>query len=291
MGREARTLGKLQRELLETARRLVSDDIRRDPTWSACWDRVSIVLSGSAVTRYADEYSGIDLIVLGDPDALDDLRDALAGQAPAGDGEPLETWAGGRRVKISLFSFEQAEADLQAYDDFAVAVLPRAPVLHDPGERFARLVAGRDDIPQQVLGAKIAARYRKLRRRRASMAWNLRRGQPYVLLDNLNRFIAHALAVCFYLDGRPPTGRKWIFQGALRTGAGRRLRPRLFELFSSLGQLATLGDSFQSRGNRIYRCVTEIHDTLLEAVRDAGYDVGREPPREGPRAKGARVDR
>src|SRR5690606_5416144 len=122
----------------------------------------------------------------------------------------------------------------------------------DPEGRFAALVSGLGPIPSDVWTRKIRDRYRKLRRRQASIAWNLRRGQPYVLLDNLTRLLGHVLAICCYLDGRPPTGRKWIFQAALRTPAGRRLRPHLFDLFSSLGEIATLGGSFEARSNRLY---------------------------------------
>ncbi|HEX6988026.1 MAG TPA: hypothetical protein VF282_01020, partial [Bacillota bacterium] len=117
-----------------------------------------------------------------------------------------------------------------------------------------------------------------------SIAWNLRRGQPYVLLDNLTRLLGHVLAICFYLDGRPPTGRKWVFQAALRTAAGRRLRPHLFDLFSSLGEVATLGGSFEAKSNTLYRRLGAIHDALLNILRDAGHEVGKGGMREAAEA-------
>lgn len=278
-------MGKLQRELLAGARRLVAGALAEHPLFSPYWPRLQLILSGSAVTEFADEHSGIDLIVLGTAGDLAGLAGGLDAEGLAADRPGLyEIQLEGRRVSLLLLSLEEAEQRLAAYDDFAWAVLPGAPVLHDPDGRFAALVAGVGEIPAQVWAAKIRDRYRKLRRRQASIAWNLRRGQPYVLLDNLTRLLGHALAICCYLEGRPPTGRKWIFQAALRTAAGRRLRPHVFDLFSSLGEVATLGGSFEAGNNRLYRRISAVHDALVAAVREAGYDIGRGAAREAAEA-------
>ncbi|MFO7245805.1 MAG: DUF4037 domain-containing protein [Thermaerobacter sp.] len=274
-------MARLQRELRQHAQRLVSDALAAHPLFARRWPRLQVILSGSAVTEFADEYSGIDLIVLGDAGDLAELAEALRVGGLESDRPGLyEVTVEGRRVSLILLSLDEAARRLAEYDDFAWAVLPGAPVLHDPEGRLAALTAGLGEVPRSVWAEKIRARYRKFRRRQASIAWNLRRGQPYVLLENLTRLVGHALAICCYLDGKPPTGRKWIFQAAMRTNAGRRLRPYLFDLFSSLGETATLGGSYQAGNNSLYRRLVAVHDALVSAIQEAGYDVGRGGPKE-----------
>lgn len=267
-------MSKLQRDLLETARSLTAGHLRDHQAFAPYWEDISIIMSGSAVTDYADEYSGIDFIVLGDDDVVAELCRRI--QDSGGDAlekNLISFQLGNRRVKASFFSFARAEQALAEHDDFALAAFRDAPALHDPDGRFARLVEGLAPVPREVWAKKIADRYRKLRYRQAALAWNLRRGQPYAILDNLNRFLAHALSICFYVHGQPPTGRKWIFQGALRLEAGRRLRPYLFELFSSLDELATLGGSLNPRQNRLYQRVSAIHDQLIAIIEEAGFQL------------------
>lgn len=267
-------MSKLQRQILTTAQSLAAEELRNHTAFAPYWDSISIVLSGSAVTEYVDEFSGVDLLVLSDDDIVSALRRQLAGseKRPAAE-EFIPVQLVSRRIKAGFVSFSEADRMLARYDDFALAAFLRAPVLHDPGGRFAQMVAAVKPVPREVWERKIADRYRKLRDRQAGLAWNLRRGQPYALLENLTRFLAHSLAICFYVHGQPPTGRKWIFQGALRLDAGRKLRPHLFNLFSTLCDLAMLGGSLNIRQNRIYKQVTAIHDELVQIVADAGFQL------------------
>lgn len=261
-------MGKWQRDLLAEARRLAQEHLARRPPFSRYWDELTVVLCGSAVTEFADAYSGIDLVILAPRPTAEALR-AEADGAPV-PGEFAELTLDGRRVLYAVASLEEARAALERYEDFAMATYPAAHVLHDPQGRYGRLLEGIDGYPPQVLAERIRDRYRRLRRRQASLAWNVRRGQPYVLLDNLVRFLDHALSLCFLLEGRPPAGRKWLLQGALRTETGRALRPLLWDLFSSLGEVATLGGSNNLRENALYRRVAAIQAALEEAIRAAG---------------------
>lgn len=270
-------MGKLQRELLESAQALTIEHLKQHKAFSPHWDAISVILSGSATTEYADEYSGIDLIVLGDSPVISQLwADLLQNGAELLDENLVTFQLGPKRVKVSCFDFDYAAGAISEYDDFALSAFIPAPVLHDPGGRFGQLVAGCTTVPRSVWERKISERYRQLRNRQAGLAWNIRRGQPYALLGNLNSFLAHTLAICFYVHGQPPTGRKWVFQGALKLDAGRRIRPHLFELFSSLGDLATLGGSIRIRQNRIYQLVSAIHDELVEIISEAGFPLQRE---------------
>lgn len=267
-------MGKVQRDLLAQAQRLTVEQLARRTPFAAFWDELTVLLCGSAVTEYADAYSGIDLLVLAPEPQCGRLRQALveAGlECPPGTFRELSLDS--RRVLLAVRSLEEARAELERYEDFAMATYPRAAVLHDPKGRHALLVAGIDGYPQEVLQARIADRYRRLRRRQASLAWNVRRGQPFVLLDNLVQFLDHALSLCFLLQGEPPAGRKWLFQGALRTETGKALRPLLLDLFSALGAVATLGGSGNLRDNAIYRRVAAIQQALEEAIRAAGVPL------------------
>jgi hypothetical protein len=185
----------------------------------------------------------------------------------------------GKRVKVVSNSFEEAKQLLETYDDYAVWSYPLARVIHDPTGRFAELTAGLVGYPEEVLQGKIKERYRLVRRQQASLAWALRRGQSYVFLDRLVGFLNHVLSLCFYLDGRPPVGHKWLLRGAFKTETGKRLRPLVFELFSNLGLIATLGGTYDTRSNPLYQLVSAIQETLLAAINEKGY--ANDPLEEG----------
>src|SRR5690606_36979792 len=172
---------------------LVAGALAEHPLFAPRWPRLQVILSGSAVTEFADEHSGIDLIVLASAEDAADLASDLAAGGLAAERPGLfELTLDGHRVSLLLLDAGEAARRLADYHDFAWAVLPGAPVLHDPEGRFAGLVAGLEEIPPAVWAQKVRERYRKLRRRQASIAWNLRRGQPYVLLDNVTRLLGHA---------------------------------------------------------------------------------------------------
>lgn len=261
-------MGKLQRDLEAEARRIVTQELAFQAPFRRFWDQLTVLLCGSAVTEYADAYSGIDLLVLAPRAVAEALQEALAARP----GELVVLPLASRlRVQVTVQAFEEARAQLERYEDPAMATYPSAVVLHDPQGRYPELVAGVDGYSREALQARIAERYRHLRRRQASLAWNVRRGQPYMLLDNLVRYLEHALSLCFLLEGKPPAGRKWLLQGALRTETGRRLRPLLLDLFSSLGAVATLGGTRNLRENALYRRVAAITDQLEKAIQEAGF--------------------
>lgn len=275
-------LDKLQRQLSATARRLVNEHLAQLPAFAGGWNDIAIVLSGSGVTEFVDEHSGIDLIALAPLPIAEQLRAVLAGSHPARRSvTQFKLSLGNERAQLTVLSLDEATAALNNYDDEALATLPGACILHDPQKIFKQLIAGVNGIPPDVLQQKIYNRHGEIRQRLAAIAWNLRRGQPYELLNNLTRLLGHTLAICFYLDGRPPTGRKWLFQGALATDSGRRLRPHLFALMSSLGEIATLGGSFQPRDNALYKRLGELYEALQKILVDAGYSLEREIVKEG----------
>lgn len=267
------TMTKWKRELLASARSLGEGHLAQHPVFSPSWDELTVILAGSAAADYADRYSGIDLVALAPEEHAAELQTRLekqhGGGGPDRDGFYSMT-VGPRRVKVKVQSLPEARALLADYDDYAMLTYVGAPLVHDPAGRFPELVSGVDGYPGDVLAEKLADRYRRFRARRASIAWNLRRGQPFAVLDNLTQLVDHALSMCFLMEGRPPVGRKWLLQEGLRTPAGRKVRGPLFQLFSGLGQLAVLGGSLRPRRNELYRLIAEIQEALEGAAADAG---------------------
>ncbi|HLS88521.1 MAG TPA: hypothetical protein VK008_02725 [Sphingobacteriaceae bacterium] len=269
-------MGKLQQELLTAAQTITKDFLLGHPIFAPYREELTIILSGSAAAPYADRYSGVDLVILGGEEAITAIRRQLAAGNVRFDRDgfavlPDAAGSLGFRVMFTLRTFAEAERELAEYQDFAMVTYPQAPVVYDPQDRYATLVAGPVEYPEDVLVELLRRRYQGLRRRRASIAWNFRRGQPFVLLQNLASLLDHALSICFYLDGRPPVGRKWLLQEGLRTTTGRRLRPIIFTLFTNLGDVALLGGTLNIRQNRLYSLLSQLQDQLEEAIEEAGF--------------------
>lgn len=269
-------MGKLQQELLTTAQSITKDFLLGHPIFAPYRDELTIILSGSGAAPYADRYSGVDLVIMGSDEAVAGMRRQLKADGVRFDRDgfavvPDSPGALGFRVMFTLRTFAEAEKELADYEDFAMVTYPQAPVVYDPQDRYAALAAGCGEYPEEVLVERLRNRYQGLRRRRASIAWNFRRGQPFVLLQNLVALLDHALSICFYLEGRPPVGRKWILQEGLRTSAGRKLRPIIFTLFTNLGDVALLGGTLNIRQNRLYSLLSQLQDQLEEAIEAAGF--------------------
>jgi len=264
-------MGTIQQELFSRAAELVEHHLSTDDLLSGAWPEVLVVLSGSAPTVFADKFSSIDLVVVIDDATYSELGPRLEERGLGLERERFaETTVEGVRFKLAVYRESDVAVWLSDYDDYAMGLFHDCRPVHDPHGKFSKLIGERLQYPPDILAKKIRERFSELRRRQASMAWNLRRGQPFVFLDNLVRFMSHAFAICMHLEGRPPVGRKWLFRGAMRTSTGRRLRPVVFELFGLLGDLTTLGGTIHVRTSPLYSKVARLQELLGEAIEEAG---------------------
>lgn len=265
----------VSQELLQKAIEITEKAFREKTAFGPHWQSLGVVLSGSAPTEYADQYSSVDLVLLCPKKKYEEIKAKLADegiQLGPVSFEPeafVEEVADGRRLNYNVYPVEAVREALADYDDLALSVFARAVSLHDPARLVERLEEYRR-LPSDVIASKVRYRYQQIRQRQASLAWNLRRGQPFAFLENLLNFLSHAFTVCMLLDGEPPLGRKWLFMGALRTETGIMIRPQVFELFSSLGDVATLGGQFNARKTRIYLLADEIRKAILGALHRRG---------------------
>jgi hypothetical protein len=248
---------KVREGVVERARDVVRDRLLAEAPYAARRDDVAIVLCGSAVTEYADAYSGLDFLVL-------TPGDAAPVAPPATDGRAQRF----RVIARGLGDFRQAVA---AADDEALFLVQHGVVLHDPHGEAAALWRKPPAPGKEVWEGKIAATFRELRRRRASLAWSLRRGQPYAVLDGLTQFLGCALRICFYADALPPPPAKWLHGAGLRTTVGKRLRAPLLDLLTSLGDTAVLGGSLRLSQNRLYQRCERVEEELTRALRERGF--------------------
>jgi hypothetical protein len=261
-------MGSLREELIEAARAAVREDLLQRLPFQGRTRQFAVVLGGSAVTDDCDEYSGCDLIVF----RVSGVRESRAPR-PRGGPHWQVVRRGPHRYRYTLLSWREFVDAVGRGDDAALYLLRHGEVIHDPQQRLRALWQAPPEVPVDVWTAKLAARYRAFRLRRASLAWCLRRGQPVAVLDNLRLLLEHALSCCYYLQGEPAPPRKWIFRGALRTPAGRALREPVLDLLSSLGELAVLGGSLHLRQNRLYLGVSRVQDALERVLLDAGFPV------------------
>jgi hypothetical protein len=163
---------------------------------------LTVILTGSAVSPYADSRSGVDLVLIHPPgwEGEGELRSLLEGE-----GVHLQV------VEAGQFALRLREGE----DEALAAVLE--------GDFLREGAAGREDLlallppPDELWGRKARRAWREMRRRRASLAWALRRGQLLYALENVVRFLEAASALALYLSPRPPPHRKWLLLAALRT--------------------------------------------------------------------------
>ena len=247
---------KVREGVLERARQVVADRLLATPPYAARRDDIAIVLCGSAVTEYADAYSGLDFLVL------------TPGDAPPAAPPPTDGRAQRFRVVArGLSDFRQAAA---AGDDEALFLAQHGIVLHDPRGEATALWKKPPTPAPAVWEAKVADTFRELRRRRASLAWSLRRAQPYAVLDGLTQFLGCVLRISFYADHLPPPPAKWLHGAGLRTTVGKQLRAPLLDLLSSLGDTAVLGGSLRLSQNRLYRRCERVEEELARTLRARG---------------------
>ncbi|MFO7275332.1 MAG: hypothetical protein DIU55_010725 [Bacillota bacterium] len=239
----------------------------------------AVALAGSGATGYRDAASRLDLLVAGPTAGVDELRRRLAarsGRRGPGTCHKLPAWAGGG--KLVLLSWDELEAEAGAVTEAGVALLASAEPLYDPQGRVRGVLDRLFPLPASWYRQRIAERYRCVRRRTASIAWNLRRAQAFAFLASFVEWLDHVLHLCLYADGQPPVERKWLLQAAMRTSLGRELRADLYDLFSRLGEVATLGGSYDPKENRLYNAIAGVHGRLAVALRDRGLLEEREDP-------------
>jgi len=218
---------------------------------------LTVILTGSAVSPYADSRSGVDLIFVHPPgwEGEGELRSFLERE-----GIHLQV------VEVGRFALRLREGD----DEALAAVLE--------GDFLREGAGGRGDLlallppPEELWGRKARGAWREMRRRRASLAWALRRGQLLYALENVVRFLEAASALTLYLSSRPLPHRKWLLQAALRTKEGQKIRPLVYRLLSSLGDLALLGGSYSLRRNRVYNLLGEIEALLRPSLKEGRGD-------------------
>lgn len=269
--------------LIDQSRRIVEALFAHHASLGAASARIAVLLSGSAASGFADDHSGIDLVVLVPDDRWEEVAGGIVGGEAPAPGQVLPLAPSGSRAKVSLWPAGEVRRFLERWDDVALYALSNARVLHDPAGLAGPLQEIARRVPDEVWQGKAVDAYRRFRQRKASLAWSLRRGQPFVCLDNLVQLLTAALSLCYYLEGKAPANRKWLFRGALRTAAGQSLRPALFELLSSLGEIALLGGSFNLRHNHLYGLLGGIQSRLEAELRRRGWDAAGHPRSEAAR--------
>lgn len=227
--------------------------------------RIAILLCGSSTTRFADGYSGQDFLVLCPDEDWVSIKQLIPG-TQVENGHAEARIGGDRPGKMSLWSEDALRQLVESWDDLVLFTLQHAEIWHDPLGLASHAVAKSRQVPDEVWRKKTEERYRLFRQRKASMAWALRRGQPLVFLDSFNQALTHALTLCYYLEGQPPANRKWLFSGALRMGAGQKIRPVVYELLASLGDSVTLGGSYSLKSNRLYTLLGRLQACLEELI-------------------------
>jgi len=179
---------------------------------------------------------------------------------------------GRHRYRFLIDTVAHLTTALDAGDDEALILVGSGQILHDPKGQLAE-VWRLPVLPDSLWRTKLAASYRGLRQRRASLAWSLRRGQMIAVLDNVRLLLEHGLSCCFYLEQQPAPASKWLLRRALRSTAGRTLREPVLELLSSLGDLAVLGGSMNLHHNRLYQRTGSFQVQVEQLLSAAGYAI------------------
>lgn len=261
----------LQKDLANEANLYVREIFAKEPAVIPVWDELSIFLIGSGITQYASEYSGLDLLILVPDEATASIRVAME---QARHKYVHHRWKQARPRSPRRFrvdSYTQWRDLLDRYDDEALYWMDNGWILHDPSGAGQTLKEFVDHLPEDLWMQKSIAAYQELRRRKASLAWSLRRGHQLVVLDNIVQILHHTLSLCFYLQGEVPAPRKWLFRGALRTEFGGKVRGIYYELFQSFSDLTTLGGSDNLQLNKIYQLISMLQHVVEEELATLGW--------------------
>ena len=264
-------MSNLQKELEQEARLYLQEVLSKDPEIEAVWDKLAIFLIGSGVTQYASEYSGLDLLILvpeSDHAAIQAAVDKIR-HLPARLRWQYSRPRSPRRYQI--VPLHVWRNSLELYQDDALYWMEHGLLLHDPTGDGSQLQDLARQRPETLWQEKCLQSYQEFRRRKASLAWSLRRGHQLVILENLVQILYHTLALCFYFQREIPAPKKWIFRGALRTEFGSEVRGIFYELFRSFGDLATLGGSDNLSLNKIYRMITRIQGEIESKLVENGW--------------------
>ncbi|MBX5476323.1 MAG: DUF4037 domain-containing protein [Clostridia bacterium] len=255
-------------EWVDEGRRTIAAFVERNPALAS--QPLAVVLGGSAVTPYADAFSGLDFFVFGFGAEGARWEDGLVHRARAA----------GRRFHYRTRDWQAFERELAAFDDDALYLRRYGRVCYDPHGFLRDRWEVPPVVPPEVWLRKAEQRYAQLRQRQASLAWAIRRGQAFLVCDNLLQILSHALAIALLLDQEPVPPRKWLMQAAFRTSTGRRLRPLALDLFERMGDLVSLGGALNPRQNRLYALAQEIQTATAMALEAAGAEVGAAPTKE-----------
>lgn len=205
----------------------------QDPILAPYANRLSVVLVGSVATGLCDDRSDIDIALVCD----DQTYGLVSAGTDWASGRPTEVILGGVQLHYYAISLNEIAHRIHDLDDLSIHIYLAGVPLIDPGEQYARLIAGID---------KVALHERRLKHARGHLERRLRvleddlsaidRLALAALLVELTRLVVKTIAL---IDGVAFDPRKRILATGLSGPLGQRMQPAIMELLADLGELGT----------------------------------------------------
>jgi len=214
--------------------------IRSLPIWETLWKQSSVVVVGSAIADFSDEFSDIDVFVYVDENRYEAVYGWYKSAIDAGtvailnpsalkyDEFPM-VYLKNANGHYEIETYQAVESRISAYDDTYLWIYSHARILHDPRGRFAELKK-RSAYPQAILQQKLRQHYLKAWNGIAAMKGPLARNQPETVKLIVSEGLLHVLKMCCLADKKPFPYTKWLLHAALPTELGNRIRPYLVRM-------------------------------------------------------------
>jgi hypothetical protein len=258
---------------------IVVDQLSQHPVLSRHWRQLSVILKGSAARGNADRYSDIDLVMYCDERARKAIVNGYhkAGLTQRQDGIFMFFEGKGYDGHYHVESFDQLAGYFQAQDFIHIWEYQDVVALHDPGDRFTRIVAeGTLAIFADPL-SHIKRGYLDLQLDLDWMRHPLRRGDGVSAYLHSARITQGLCRLCYLLDAHPYPPDKWLVHYLSSTRLGKRLRHRIAAYaYSSATAAQTLTKHLALNDYALYTDARQlIEDTGQFIVREyaAGEDA------------------
>ena len=190
-----------------------------------------VLLVGSRAVGFEDNWSDLNLWLLGDRNALPDEERQRLDSAGW-----LAFPLGNTGVQADFRDVADVETRLNAWDDEQLWVFLNSHILYGPYERVAEIKRRFSDYPRPVLERKVRWFYGRYVHSLDSLNVAAR-GMTEAAVLVVGHVIESMCKLCCLAEGKPYPYPKWVVQAAHRTELGRTLSPRVRAAVAGMAEL------------------------------------------------------
>jgi predicted nucleotidyltransferase len=236
--------------------------------------QLSLVLVGSVATGLCQENADIDIAIICDTETYASISKGTSWDA----GRPSETELDGVRLHYYAMTFHTIHKRLKGLDDVSLYVYSHVVILHDPRNRYARLLDQLAFHASKVRRQRLEGKLDMLLRRSQALESCLAEKDTLAIARICLELIALCLKVIALLDDISFDPRKRLMTTALTKRLGSQVEDKVRALFTDMGDLGRFTRSSHFARFPFPRRLQKIVSILSQEARRQGYRVGLESP-------------